>query len=236
MSDRRMWNTLRWKTDGFTLVELLVVITIIGILIALLLPAVQAAREAARKMQCTNNLKQIALGCMSHESAHGFLPSAGWGSAWAGDAARGFDQRQPGGWHYNILPYLELSTLHDTGASGNLAGTTARIATPVGAFCCPSRRSAMAYPYTLASSIGKVLQCVTPAHGHRPQRLRRLQRRQYQLYRRLPRPLFALRWRCLDREPVEQFVWKTEQRHLLRPQQDHDRIDPRWHKLYLPGR
>jgi prepilin-type N-terminal cleavage/methylation domain-containing protein/prepilin-type processing-associated H-X9-DG protein len=150
-----MWNTLRWKTDGFTLVELLVVITIIGILIALLLPAVQAAREAARKMQCTNNLKQIGLGCMSHESAHGFLPSAGWGSAWAGDAARGFDQRQPGGWHYNILPYLELSTLHDTGASGNLAGTTARIATPVGAFCCPSRRSVMAYPYTLASSIGK---------------------------------------------------------------------------------
>src|SRR5665647_549730 len=102
--------------NAFTLVELLVVITIIGILIALLLPAVQAAREAARKMQCSNNLKQLALGCLNHEQAQGFYPSGGWRWSLGGDPDCGFGRRQPGGFLYNLLPYIEQQSLHDMGA------------------------------------------------------------------------------------------------------------------------
>lgn len=148
-------STIRRSKTAFTLVELLVVITIIGILIALLLPAVQAAREAARQTQCKNHLKQLALGCLQHENIHGFLPTAGWHHWWSGDPDRGFDRRQPGGWNYNVLPYIEQEALHDLDAG--LTGTAkeqqiaARLMTPVSVFYCPSRRQPLAYPNLLGS-------------------------------------------------------------------------------------
>lgn len=131
---------------GFTLVELLVVITIIGILIALLLPAVQAAREAARKAQCANNVKQLAMGCLQHESANGFFPTGGWAWYWVGDPDRGFDEKQPGGWCYNILPYIEQQPLHDLGKGAatdadRVAANTVRLTTPLQTFTCPTRRT-----------------------------------------------------------------------------------------------
>lgn len=100
------------KLGGFTLVELLVVIAIIGILIALLLPAVQAAREAARRMQCTNNLKQLALACQVYHDAHKSLPlgSDCWG---AGGTLNHADYaRYLSGWVL-ILPFIEQVPLYE---------------------------------------------------------------------------------------------------------------------------
>ncbi len=103
----------RRDRHAFTLIELLVSIAIIGILVGILLPAVQAAREAARRMVCQNHLKQIGLGFHMHHSSIGWLPTGGWGWDWTGDADRGFDERQPGGWTYNLLPFIEQNDLHD---------------------------------------------------------------------------------------------------------------------------
>jgi len=89
------------KLSGFTLVELLVVIAIIGVLVALLLPAIQSARESARRISCTNNLKNIALACLNYESSQGSLPPSSINSAFA--------QRSGLGWPVLILPYIEQS-------------------------------------------------------------------------------------------------------------------------------
>jgi prepilin-type N-terminal cleavage/methylation domain-containing protein/prepilin-type processing-associated H-X9-DG protein len=141
------------RNRGFTLVELLVVITIIAILIALLLPAVQVAREAARRMHCANNLKQLSLGCLAHEQANGFIPTGGWGWAWVGDADRAPDWRQPGGWIYNILPFIEQQPLHDmglglTGAAKNDAHSRRQLI-PLSVLACPSRRAPGVWPYVV---------------------------------------------------------------------------------------
>jgi len=137
---------------GFTLIELLVVITIIGILVSLLLPAVQTTREAARRTECMNNLKQLGMACLEHAEVRGYLPTGGWAWGWAGDPDRGFSKKQPGGWHYNILPFLELQDLHDRGSGGkNQTLGSVRAQSPVVLFHCPSRRDAIAYPYVHGS-------------------------------------------------------------------------------------
>jgi prepilin-type N-terminal cleavage/methylation domain-containing protein len=135
------------QKKGFTLVELLVVIAIIGILIALLLPAIQAARETARRMHCSNNLKHIGLGCQGHLDSYKFFPTCGWGWTWAGDADRGFGPGQPGGWLYNILPWVELKQLHDMNLRGNRAGGKAMAETPIELYRCPTRGQKSTHPF-----------------------------------------------------------------------------------------
>ncbi len=132
------------KDAGFTLVELLVVISIIGVLVGLLLPAVQAAREAARRMECANNLKQLGLGVINFESAHRKLPGGGWGKRWAGLPDQGVGRTQPGGWIYQTLPFIEQAALHDLGGLdiSDHAANTQRLSTPLPVLYCPSRRSA----------------------------------------------------------------------------------------------
>jgi prepilin-type N-terminal cleavage/methylation domain-containing protein len=141
------------RLPGFTLVELLVVIAIIGILVALLLPAVQAARETGRRSQCQNNLKQLALGTLQHELVHGHFPTGGWGWGWLGEPDRGFGRRQPGGWVYNILPFIEEEVLHELGAGGStsiIRSTRAKMyQTPLAVMNCPSCRAPEAYPFML---------------------------------------------------------------------------------------
>jgi prepilin-type N-terminal cleavage/methylation domain-containing protein len=122
----------RNKRRGFTLVELLVVIAIIGILIALLLPAVQAAREAARRSQCSNNLKQLGLAMHNYHDVHKAFPPAAWSS------------RNQLSWVTMILPFIEQQPLHDqidfVAAAYNNANRGAG-ANQIGALLCPSSKT-----------------------------------------------------------------------------------------------
>jgi len=138
---------------AFTLVEILVVIAIIGSLIALLLPAVQAAREAARRIHCANQVKQIALALQNYISSRGVLPSGCiFGPSWETSAGRyngPYDviaESQHGrhgtSWILQILPYVEQQDLFDRWDFGtNVLGNKQVANTDIAAFYCPSRRS-----------------------------------------------------------------------------------------------
>jgi prepilin-type N-terminal cleavage/methylation domain-containing protein len=146
----------RQTRRGFTLIELLVVIAIISTLIGLLLPAVQKAREAASRLQCANNLKQIGLAIALHESTFETLPP----SRLAGESQS---------WTWLILPFLEQDNLHRRWQPNTPIYSIAPevLGTPVKVFFCPSRRSVggiskpvdqantgCAFPYSIPGSLG----------------------------------------------------------------------------------
>ena len=124
---------------GFTLVELLVVIAIIGILVALLLPAVQAAREAGRRTQCVNHLKQFGLAIHNHHDTFKLLPTGGttpWAGVTAINGSPEIGTKQSTGWPYQILPFFEQANTYNLGSvGGNSVGTNY-----IAQYQCPSRR------------------------------------------------------------------------------------------------
>jgi prepilin-type N-terminal cleavage/methylation domain-containing protein len=128
---------------AFTLVELLVVIAIIGILVGLLLPAVQSARAAARRMQCANNVKQIALACHNFESAYKALPA--W--TFVAGATTGASGQRPtslGSAHFQLLPYIEQNALYS-----NSNGISFEVRTgKVPSFACPDDSTLNAAGFT----------------------------------------------------------------------------------------
>ncbi|MEX1039340.1 MAG: DUF1559 domain-containing protein [Pirellulaceae bacterium] len=135
----------RSNRAGFTLVELLVVIAIIGILVSLLLPAVQKAREAARRMMCTSHLKQVGLGWHNHHDTFLTLPTGGYSNAAMPtylDGRPGAQEKQAAGWAFQILPFVEQNSIYQgIGQATDLERAKQAISSPVPVYFCPSRRS-----------------------------------------------------------------------------------------------
>jgi prepilin-type N-terminal cleavage/methylation domain-containing protein len=127
---------------GFTLIELLVVVMIIAVLVSLLLPAVQSAREAARSLQCRNNIKQIALAFRNYHQAHGIFPDGGKDKPGSNNCNGCCHALTRGDWnfYYQIMPFIEQENLY------NHPDDMTIYRTPVPTYYCPTRRGPARYP------------------------------------------------------------------------------------------
>lgn len=147
---------LKQPRAAASLVEVLIVIAIMTLLLQLAIPAIQNAREAARRVQCMDHLRQLASAAQVHLSARGHFPAGGWSWQWVGDPERGAGHSQPGSWIYNSLPYLEEESLHSLSPS-----EVQRCALAV--FHCPSRRATMHYPNARRDPVYNAT--VSPTHA-----------------------------------------------------------------------
>jgi prepilin-type N-terminal cleavage/methylation domain-containing protein len=146
------------RRNAFTLVELLCVIAILGILIALLVPAVQAARESARRTECANHLKQIGLATLAFENIHREYPRAGFhdgnsvGDGWVNDPNATYSGTRPS-WLIAILPYLDEQNAYQrrqklmNDSYGSPDSIVDACSIPIATYYCPSRRAPVAYLY-----------------------------------------------------------------------------------------
>ena len=139
------------RRRGFTLIELLVVIAIIAVLIGLLLPAVQKVREAAYRMVCTNNLKQIALGVHAYHDAELFIPV----NTLVTDKDQNWDQPN-WSWLSRLLPYVEQGPLYQQGniPTNTLVASKTQVATQIKLFLCPTDPSSHTGPRTDGTNMG----------------------------------------------------------------------------------
>jgi len=138
------------KKSGWAMIDILAVVGCILMLVQVILLAIQAQREIARKETCKNNLRKIGVACGIHLESTNRFPTGGWGFLWAGDPDRGNDKEQPGGWIFNLLPFLAENNLHEVGAGQlhdrKLVSVRHVCQTPLATFICPSRRSVRNYP------------------------------------------------------------------------------------------
>lgn len=150
---------------GWSVLELVVTVFVLLDLLALLLPWLESLGESGRAEACARNLELLGHGAIEHAAAHRFYPSGGWGYFWLGDPDRGFGEKQPGGWMYSILPFIDRKELWSLGTDVSPTSATARkrqawasqITTVIPIFYCPTRRPAGLYPYRAKNTPMKLL-------------------------------------------------------------------------------
>ena len=119
------------------------------------MPWIESLKEPARANDCSYHLQLLGHGAMEHASRQGSYPSGGWGFGWLGDPDRGFGAKQPGGWMYNVLPFIDQKNLWSLGEGINPLSSPGKkkdallhqATTVVELFYCPTRRPAKLYPF-----------------------------------------------------------------------------------------